>query len=56
MTLIEMPVRCKQCNREMTDGILFYKHPKLGFVCEGCPAFEDGGVTVSLSIPDRNSE
>ena len=37
-------VKCGQCNKVIEDGAIYYSHKKLGFVCEDCPAFSDGGV------------
>jgi len=46
MTVKDFPVKCQQCNREIPEGAIFYKHPELGFVCEYCPAFNDGPVEL----------
>ena len=39
-------VICNICRREIVNEMLYYKHPKHGFVCEACPQFGDGGMDV----------
>ena len=42
----ELHTKCQICKREIPDGAIFYKHPKYGIVCEYCPQFKDGGVSI----------
>jgi len=39
-------VRCSKCKRKIVDGMIYYHHPKKGFICEYCPGFEKGGIEV----------
>lgn len=45
--LTQFPVKCKQCNREIPEGTVYYSHPKLGFVCEFCTGFNDGRIKAN---------
>jgi len=47
MVVKDFPVKCQSCNEEIQEGMAFYKHPRLGFVCEDCPEFADGGIEAS---------
>ena len=44
-TIVEFPVKCIECQREISEGMIYYHYDK-GFVCEACPGFEKGGVQV----------
>lgn len=45
--LVELHTKCQKCKREILEDGLYYKHPKHGIVCEYCPEFDDGGITLS---------
>ncbi len=49
--VIDFKEICNQCKREIPEGTIVYRHPKLGFVCEFCPAFNDGQIKL---IPNEN--
>jgi len=40
----DFPTVCQVCKELIEDQMLFYSHPRLGYVCENCPEFEDGGI------------
>ena len=42
----DFPVKCQICQLQIPEGMLFFKHPKYGFVCEDCPEFNDGQVVI----------
>lgn len=52
--MIKFPVICQVCKREIPDGVIYYAHPKHGFVCEYCPEFNDGPVKVDEVSDDPN--
>ena len=46
VTPLDFPMKCGKCKREIPDGAIYYEHPKHGNVCEYCPEFNDGGITI----------
>ena len=46
-TIINFPMICQKCKREMPEGCIYYDHPEYGFVCEYCPEFNDGYVKIT---------
>lgn len=45
--VMDFKEKCTQCSREIPEGTIVYRHPKLGFTCEFCPAFNDGTIKIS---------
>jgi len=44
--ILDFKVTCAICKREIVDGMLFYEHPKHGYVCECCSQFNDGDIKL----------
>lgn len=44
------PVKCAKCNREIVDGMIYYHDKEKGFICEYCPGFEKGGISIVETI------
>ena len=42
--ILEFPVKCGKCKREIPEDSIYYDHPKYGYVCEYCPEFSEGGI------------
>ena len=42
----EFPVKCGSCKSLIDDGMIYFDHPRLGFVCERCPEFGDGQISA----------
>ena len=52
--VVDIKMSCNKCEREITDGMLFYRHPEYGFVGECCPEFDDGGIAVKDEEKDND--
>ena len=44
--VIFIKIKCNKCKREIPENGIYYRHPKLGYVCEYCPEFNDGDLTI----------
>jgi len=42
--MTEVLIECQVCKEILEPEEVYYSHPQLGFVCENCPEFEDGGI------------
>lgn len=51
--VISIIALCHLCKREIKDSEIYYKHPKYGIVCEYCPEFADGGISVEEKEEDE---
>lgn len=43
----DFPVKCQVCKQVIQEGKIFYIHPKIGYVCEDCPEFNDGPISAT---------
>ena len=50
--VLDLNTKCRKCRREIPEGAAYYKHPKYGIVCEYCPEFADGGISVAEEEED----
>ena len=45
--VVEFPVLCAECKREIVEGMIYYHDKEKGFICEFCPSFEKGGIEIA---------
>ncbi len=44
--VFQLKVLCAECKREIVDGMVYFHDKEKGYICECCPGFEKGGITL----------
>lgn len=42
--ILDFGTKCIKCKRKIPDGAIYFHDNKVGFICEYCSGFENGGV------------